>query len=156
METWKSLNVKFNVGPKKVNVSIGYFILRCKCCLQESRISVVIPLLRLLTECFIVVRSAMCGAIFNLVIRVGVPSFFGTPKSDSLKINSLPSNICISHRNVLYIATTLCQIMVLKELYFSKKSIFVHFGLYDLVQILPACCPNAYQILYEETSDFQC
>ena len=46
-----------------------------------------------------------------------------------------------------------------KELVFlSKSSIFctVHFRLYELVQISPACCPNTYQIMYGETLDFQC
>ena len=33
---------------------------------------------------------------------------------------------------------------------------FVHFSQDDLVQILSACGPNTYQIMYEETLDFQC
>ena len=37
-----------------------------------------------------------------------------------------------------------------------KAQKFVHFGPYDLVQILPVCGPNMYQIMYEETLDFQC
>ena len=47
--------------------------------------------------------------------------------------------------------------MGLKELDFlSKNSDFVHFGLYNLFQILPACIPNTYQIMYGETLDLQC
>ena len=42
--------------------------------------------------------------------------------------------------------------MALKELGFlSKCSNFIHFGLYDLVQISPACSPKRYQILYGNT-----
>ena len=44
--------------------------------------------------------------------------------------------------------------MGLKELGFlSINSNFVHLGLYDLVQILPACSPIKYQIMYGETVD---
>ena len=39
----------------------------------------------------------MLGATFNLVTRAAI---FGTLKDDSLKINSLASNNCFSHRNV--------------------------------------------------------
>ena len=53
------------------------------------------------SECVIVVESAIFDAIFNLVKRVGLPYFFGTPKNSSLKINSLQSNNFFSHRNVL-------------------------------------------------------
>ena len=49
-------------------------------------------------------------------------------------------------------ASTLCHKMDLKELgILIKSSKFVHFGLYDLVQIPPAGSPNAYQIMYGET-----
>ena len=45
---------------------------------------------------------------------------------------------------------------VLKNSLFSQKAQnFVHFGPYDLVQISPACDPNTYQIMFEETLDFQ-
>ena len=37
----------------------------------------------------------------------------------------------------------------------QKAKNFVYFGPYDFVQILPACGPNTYQIMYGETLDFQ-
>ena len=38
----------------------------------------------------------------------------------------------------------------------QKAQNFVYFGPYDFVQISPACSPNAYQIMYGETLEFQC
>ena len=46
--------------------------------------------------------------------------------------------------------STLCQ----ESSEAQKKN--VHFRPYDLVQISPVSCPNTYQIMYEETSQFQC
>ena len=57
---------------------------------------------------------------------------FGTLKNRSLEINSLPLNNCFIYRNVSQ-----------------------NFRPFDLVHISPACGPNAYQIMYRETSDFQ-
>ena len=37
----------------------------------------------------------------------------------------------------------------------QKAPNFVYFGPYNFVQILPACRPNTYQIMYGETLDFQ-
>ena len=83
---------------------------------------------------------------------------FGTPKNGSLQINSLPSNNSFSDRNVLQNGINALSKMGFKELGFlSKSSNFVHFGLYDLVQISPAWySPNTYQIMYGETLDLQC
>ena len=48
-------------------------------------------------------------------------------------------------------ASTFCQKIVLKELDFlSKTSNFVHFGLYDLIQISPECSQNTYQIMWRD------
>ena len=50
------------------------------------------------------------------------------------------------------VVSTLCQKWVLKDLAcLSKRWNFVHFKRYDLVQISPACSPNAYQIKNGET-----
>ena len=63
---------------------------------------------------------------------------------------SLPSNNCFSQRHVLQNCVNVLSKMVLKELGFMfKSSIFVHFGLYGLVQISPACSPNTYQYRME-------
>ena len=40
--------------------------------------------------------------------------------------------------------------------FLQKAQNFEYFVPYDLVQILPACGPNTYQIMYGETLDFQC
>ena len=54
-------------------------------------------------------------------------------------------------------ASKLLSKMVFKKLIFCQKAQnFVHFGQYDLVQISPARGPSTYQIMYGETSDFQC
>ena len=42
-----------------------------------------------------------------------------------------------------------------KNLFFCQKAQNVHFRPCNLVQISPECGPNTYQIMYEETLDFQ-
>ena len=78
---------------------------------------------------------------------------FETPKNGSLKINSLPSNNnSFSHRHVLQNGVNALPKMVLKELGFLfKSSNFVHFELYDLIQVSQESSPNTYQIKYGET-----
>ena len=67
---------------------------------------------------------------------------FGTV---SLKMNSLP---------IKYGVNSLSN-MVFKSLGFCPKpQNFVHFGPYDLVQILPICGPLTYQIMYRESQEF--
>ena len=89
-------------------------------------------------ECLILVGSGLFGATFYLV---------------TLKINTLPSNNCFSHRNVLQNGVSALSKMVLKELGFlTKNSNFVHFRPYDLVQFRQ----HVVQIMYEETLDLQC
>ena len=57
---------------------------------------------------------------------------FGTPKNNSLKINSLPLTTCFSNRNVFKMASKLLSKMVLKKSIFCQKcQNFVHFGRYN-------------------------
>ena len=106
--------------------------------------------LRLLTECFVLVGYAMFGATFNLVTRVGL--FLENRKNGCLKINSLLTNNCFIYRNILKNGVnTLSKMFFKRTRFLSKSSDFVHFGLYDLVQILPVCSQNTYQIMYGET-----
>ena len=51
-------------------------------------------------------------------------------------------------------ASTLCQKGL--TIFYQKDQNFAQFGPYDFVQILPACGPNIYQIMYGETLDFRC
>ena len=51
-------------------------------------------------------------------------------------------------------ASALCQNLL--TMFCQKTPNFVWFGLYDFVQISPACGPNTYQIMYGETLDSQC
>ena len=48
-------------------------------------------------------------------------------------------------------ASTLCQKLL--TILCQKAQNFVWFRPYDFVQILPACDPNTYQIMYGETLD---
>ena len=73
-------------------------------------------------------------------------------KDCSLKINSLPFNNYFSNANVLQNGVN-----ALLKNGFKKPAVFcqkaqklVHFGLYDLVQIL-LVSPKTYQIVYGET-----
>ena len=50
-------------------------------------------------------------------------------------------------------ASTLCQKWL--TTFYQKDQNFVQFRPYDFDQILPACGPNTYHIMYGETSDFQ-
>ena len=50
-------------------------------------------------------------------------------------------------------ASTLCQKWL--TIFCQKDQNFIYFGPYDFVQISPAG-PKTYQIMYEETLDFQC
>ena len=99
----------------------------------------------------------MFGATFNLVKSVGLPYFLENQKNGSLKINNFPSNNCFSYRNVFQNGVNAKSKIGLKELDFLlKSSNFVHFKLYDLVQISPACSPKTYQIIKGETLDLRC
>ena len=82
---------------------------------------------------------------------------FGTLKDCCLKFNNLPLINCFSYRNVLQNGAKALSKMVLKNSSFCQKHHnFVHFRPYDLVQILPACGLNTYQIMYGEILVFQC
>ena len=91
--------------------------------------------LRRLTECFIIlVGSTMfCAAGYTCQTII----LFGTLKDSSLKINSLPLNNRFSYRNVLQNGVN--ALFFKKESFFQKPQNFVHFGLFDLFQIAPAC-----------------
>ena len=80
-----------------------------------------------------------------------------TLKEGSLEINSLASNNCFSHRNVLQNGVNALSKVVLKTPVFCQKAPdFMQFGPYNFVQISLACGPNTYQIMYGKTFDFQC
>ena len=82
---------------------------------------------------------------------------FGTVKNGSLKIDSLPLNNCFCYRNVLQYGVNSSSKWFLNNLVFCPKAQnFVHFGLYDLVQISSVCGPNTYQVMYGYSSEFQC
>ena len=51
-------------------------------------------------------------------------------------------------------ASTLFQKLL--ALFCQKEQNFEWFGLYNFVQILPACGPITFQIMSVETLDFQC
>ena len=53
-------------------------------------------------------------------------------------------------------ASTLCQkwLTIFCQTAQNFVRLFVKFGLYNFVQISPACGPNTYQIMYGETLDF--
>ena len=90
--------------------------------------------LRILTECYILVETAMLGTTFNLVTGVGLYLWNTKIRDSSLKIYDLPFNNCFPFRTLFS---------------FLKKN--VHFELYDLLQISPVHGPNTYEIMYEET-----
>ena len=75
-----------------------------------------------------------------------------------LKINGLPLLFQLQKRFAKWRQP--CQRFVkndFRKLVFCEKAqYFVHFGLNDFVQILPAGVQNTYQIMYGETLDFQC
>ena len=101
----------------------------------------------------------MFGATFNLVTHVATcrtAIIFGTLKDDSLLINTLTSNNCLCHCNVFQIGVNPFSKMVDPDFFAKKAQNYVYFLRYDFVRISPACDPNAYQIIYGETLDFQC
>ena len=53
-------------------------------------------------------------------------------------------------------ASTLCQNGLEKLDFCQKTQNFMHIRAYNLVQILPACGPNTYQIMSGETLDSKC
>ena len=115
--------------------------------------------LRLLTECFIVVvGSVMFGATFNLHdYTCWITTIFGTPKNGGLKIKSLSSYHFFSHRNVLQIGVNALSNNGFKRTrVFIEKFIFCTFQTIRFGSNSPACSPHTYQIMYGETSDFQC
>ena len=67
-----------------------------------------------------------------------------------MMVFNLASNNCFSHRNVFQNGVN-----NLSNFFCQKPQKFVKFGSGDVVQILPACGPNTYQIMYGETLDFQ-
>ena len=81
---------------------------------------------------------------------------FETVKDSSVTINSIPLNTSFSYRNVLQNGVNFLSKMVLKISGVCQNAQnFIYFGLYDLVQILPVCGTNTYQIMYGETLDFK-
>ena len=91
--------------------------------------------MRLLTECFILLGSAMFDANSNMVIRVTcqITIIFGTLKDISLKIYSLPLNNCFSHSNVLQDGVNVFSRKGFEKLDFlSENQYFVHFELYTI------------------------
>ena len=115
-------------------------------------------LLTILTECFMLVRYAMFSSTFYLITRVGLPWFLEPwVIVVCVKINSLPFNKCFRFQKVLQNgANALSQNGFKNSVLCQTIRNFVHFGPYELVQISPACVPNTYQIMYEETLSFQC
>ena len=84
--------------------------------------------LRLLSGCFILVGSAMFGAIFSLVTRVGLPWFSEHWKIVAWKLISYPSSNCFSYRNVLKNSVNALSKIDLKIfVVLLKNSNFVHF-----------------------------
>ena len=113
-------------------------------------------MLRLLTECLILVGSAMFGATFLSGHTCWITIILEHRKNVVYNIIDCHQIIVSATEKSYKMASTLCQ-NGLKELVFSSNSSnFVHFGPHDLVQISQACNTNAYQKMYEETLDFQC
>ena len=71
--------------------------------------------LRLLTECFILVRSAMLQFLTWLYTGRTI-IIFGTLKDSSLKMKSLSSNNCFSYRNVVQNGANALANMVIKKI----------------------------------------
>ena len=69
--------------------------------------------------------------------------------------------LLFQHQTIVYVIKTSSK-MVSKlsqkwlTIFCPKAQNFVHFVPCDFVQILPACGPNIYQIMYGGTLDFQC
>ena len=112
-------------------------------------------LLRVSTEWLILAGFAMFGAIFNLVTRVGLPYY----TIIFVTLNDWKSaNQKFAIKQLLQVQKRLTKWrrhlskMVFKNYVFGQKAPhFVHFGPYDLLQILSACSPHTYQILHGET-----
>ena len=56
-------------------------------------VCIIMIILRVLSECLMLIESTMFDATFNLATRVGLP-IFGTMKDGSLEISSLAFNNC--------------------------------------------------------------
>ena len=83
-------------------------------------------ILRLLTECFVVVRSDMFGAAFNLVACVWTTIIFGTLKDSGLKILQF---YFFSYRNILQNGVKdLSKLVFLKkpQIFVKKLKIMYH------------------------------
>ena len=78
--------------------------------------------LRRLPKSLTLIGSAMFGATFNLVTRVGSTVIFGTRKGYSLQINSLAFSRCFSYRNVFQNGVNALSKLVLKNSGFLSKS----------------------------------
>ena len=69
---------------------------------------------------------------------------FGTLKNSRLKINRLPLNNCFFlQKRLVKWRQRFVKNRFKKACFCFKNSNFVHLGQYDLVQIPPACDPNA-------------
>ena len=79
---------------------------------------------------------------------------FGKLKDDSLWINSIAWNNCISHRNVFQ--NGINALSKWWTIFCQKAHNFVYYGPSDFVQVSQPCGANTYQIMYGETLDFQC
>ena len=109
----------------------------------------------------------MFGATFNLVHAVSgrSPVIFGTMKDGNLENNRLALNIFFSDRNVYQNGVNTLSEMVLKNgfvclfvcfFFFVKNSKFCIVRTIRFCSNFIACGPNTYQIMYEETLEFQC
>ena len=79
---------------------------------------------------------------------------FWTLKDGSLELIFYHQKIVSVTETSSKMASTLCQKML--TIFCQKAQNFVWFGPYDYVKISPACGPNTYQIMYEETLHLQC
>ena len=91
--------------------------------LKEISSWILLMKLRLLTECFILIVSAMFGATLTW-LHVSDYHNFWNLKNSSLKINSLPLNDCFSHTNVLQNGVSALSKWFLKtHIFFLSKSL---------------------------------
>ena len=105
-----------------------------------------------LSDSLKLVKSAMFSATFSPDYMCRTTIIFGALKDTGLKSN----NYCFSYINVFQNDVNVLSKLVLKmRVFWQKAQNFAYFEPYDFVQILPACGPNAYQIMYRETIDLQ-
>ena len=93
---------------------------------------------------FRLIGPVMFGVTFDLVTRVGLPSFFGTMKDDSLSINILASNYCLCDRIIFQNGVNSFSKIVnhfLKK-FCRKGPNFEYFVPYYFLQISATCGPN--------------